>query len=1305
MKKALVWLVVAAMFLTGLPGITSVRVSAEEPTPREKIEGYISEIESLNPARYTTETWQSLYNFMKQIKDNINDPLIDDQSDMIISQFESQMAALKELTGMEMIDVLLAEVAALNSGDYTEETWTLLGESIAVVEGNYDLLAQHPNEQAAAIATIKTQIAALVKVSDNEGDDEGETGEKTGKERVVAALAEVDALIEEDYTVGSWNNLQDNIEQFRTMVENNDPMLETYADTIIDYINTLKNALVDITDDYEPVYLEDGYYLLPLVADQIYRSTPDETKSNIFFVQRTALAVVEDGKVTVTIRVGGFEATKSVSVLKHEYYKQAKAGNVTGLKIGTKDILSEFDNRGELEGLGFLLEENNQYWKDGVEVDIDPNYNYGDITFELENIAEDIYLIGLSDQEIEPSATSINKYLWRSHIYFDETNVVKLPDSIGDGKYVWSFDTSNVFKSNTSTPARSDTTAKQELNQLLESEVNVTIEEGIAKAVFEWKDYSSIESAYWLTRRSEATGSSSLNSALRLTGYLSEDYEEIKAGDTFTLEFAADYKALVFGTQIKVKTNTSTNSYYGAIYLRAEAAEAVNLKDEDTGIEFLTDTYNVSKDSILEAEVVDNAHEKYEVINQQYATSVRKWKAWDIAIKDSGNNEVKISNNGELRLPVPEGYNTSQISVVYLDDSGRFEKLSGEIADGYFVTNTNNTGVYVICENKVYEDAENLEDGTYEVEVAVWNMIRDQASMANGAIDGKAKLVVKDNVRTLYLSFQPIHISNFEGYLSKMWVYAAGVTYTEAGYPQGERIPVTVIEYYKNADGSYYIDDFNKGTSNYYAKEVCFVLPTSSTEFPVRFKVPVMDAIAGGDFSQDARLRIDYASLVKVSDEAPETPGEEIPEPTEDVDKTELKAKLDEANALVTKTDIYSEPSLSALKAVIDEAQDKYDTPAATQTEITDLVNRLSEAIENLVELSNEILDYKNLPDGTYSVYAEMIKTNKTDYSMSNNAIEHLVKLTVEDGKYYITVDFKGLKISNYYGYLGILKYYLDGYTFENGVIKGEVTDAEILSYQKDSDGNLIVDEYNDINNPYPDILKFELVNTALNDEGGFVALQVFVPIMESISAGTGTQDVFMKLDWSTLKEATDDDFVSEEPEELSPAVDKTDPITGIKIYADTGVFPEGTEFYIKQITQGADYDQTIQILSDVGKKFKLYDISAVLDGAEVQPNGLVKISLPIPAGYDTGKLAVYRINDDGTKTLISGSVENGYYVFYVNHFSKFALVEKGSTVLDSAVVKTGDSAPIAAMAVGGLVSVFLAGAVVVTGKRKKEKN
>lgn len=437
------------------------------------------------------------------------------------------------------------------------------------------------------------------------------------------------------------------------------------------------------------------------------------------------------------------------------------------------------------------------------------------------------------------------------------------------------------------------------------------------------------------------------------------------------------------------------------------------------------------------------------------------------------------------------------------------------------------------------------------------------------------------------------------------------------------------------------------------------------------------------------------------------------------VDKTALKDKIDEANAIEKGN--YTDATYNALQEAIAKAESVYNNPTASEQDVTAQVTALTNAINALEEKSDEVLDKDNLKDGIYSLYVDMYKTNRGQKSMSDNAINHTVKLEVKDGKYYITLDFNGLAINNQFGYLKDLSYYADGYSYaENGLPQGEQIPAEVLSTQKNADGTDIIDQYNDKNNLYPDLVKFELVPTAIADADGFVPLHVFVPIMEAIAEGNGDQDVLMKIDWSSLKTANEEDFEPEKPVEQSPAVDFTDSKTGVKVNADKGVFDEGVQIVVSEITQGADYDTTVSSLSDVGKKFKLYDVKFLnADGNEVAPNGTVSISFPIAAGYDSANLEVYRM-EDGGKVLVRGAVDGGYYTVVTRTAGTYALVEKGSTITDAENTEnagdknqnqdsttspqTGDNSNAAVYALLALAAAGMMGVTLVTRKRKEEK-
>ncbi len=393
--------------------------------------------------------------------------------------------------------------------------------------------------------------------------------------------------------------------------------------------------------------------------------------------------------------------------------------------------------------------------------------------------------------------------------------------------------------------------------------------------------------------------------------------------------------------------------------------------------------------------------------------------------------------------------------------------------------------------------------------------------------------------------------------------------------------------------------------------------------------------------------------------------------------KEALRKVIDTAKAVLI--DNKTESAYAKLQNAITTAENVYNNPSSGVSEMETAGTLLEKAIadfNNSKEAS--ALDKNNLRDGIYSVHADMMKTDRVSRSMADNAINHTVKLEVINGEYYVTLDFRGITIENRFGYLKNLAYYADGYTYGYyGTVEGTRIPAEVLSIQKDSNGKDVVDRYNDINSLYPDLVRIKLVPSAIADKDGYVPLHVFVPIMEAIATGNGDQDVLMKIDWTTLKEAAEDspEFQPEKPVEQSPAVDTADTETGIRVYAEPGVFEKGVKLIVNPLISGADYEKTVAALAEIGNKFMLYEIHFEDAGCqEVQPNGTVKVSFPIPAGYDSAKTVLYRINEDGSKTLIKGEVEGNYYTVITKSFSLYVLVEKDSVIKNEIQEKDNNS-------------------------------
>jgi len=115
---------------------------------------------------------------------------------------------------------------------------------------------------------------------------------------------------------------------------------------------------------------------------------------------------------------------------------------------------------------------------------------------------------------------------------------------------------------------------------------------------------------------------------------------------------------------------------------------------------------------------------------------------------------------------------------------------------------------------------------------------------------------------------------------------------------------------------------------------------------------------------------------------------------------------------------------------------------------------------------------------------------------------------------------------------------------------------------------------------------------------------------------------------------------------------------TNISFYAPAGVLPENTEIVVKIITSDYEYDLASYALQDLSGEFTLFDISLWNGSSQVTPDGMVEISIPVPAGYDGYLCKVYYIDDDGNIVDMNAVYQNGMLVFETDHFSLYAVIQ-----------------------------------------------
>lgn len=88
--------------------------------------------------------------------------------------------------------------------------------------------------------------------------------------------------------------------------------------------------------------------------------------------------------------------------------------------------------------------------------------------------------------------------------------------------------------------------------------------------------------------------------------------------------------------------------------------------------------------------------------------------------------------------------------------------------------------------------------------------------------------------------------------------------------------------------------------------------------------------------------------------------------------------------------------------------------------------------------------------------------------------------------------------------------------------------------------------------------------------------------------------------------------------------------------------------------------DDAVEVVLDSDnplQKHELYNICFVKNDTTVQPNGKVKVHIPIPLGLKKDTCTVYRQEEDGSWLILDAIVEGNYLVFETDHFSLYAVV------------------------------------------------
>ena len=379
---------------------------------------------------------------------------------------------------------------------------------------------------------------------------------------------------------------------------------------------------------------------------------------------------------------------------------------------------------------------------------------------------------------------------------------------------------------------------------------------------------------------------------------------------------------------------------------------------------------------------------------------------------------------------------------------------------------------------------QDISDGVYTIEGQLRKADEDRASMGNASLTGsstleKATMKLRKSGTSVYLQleFHPLTAIGFTGYLYSISYFPDAVD--KETIPKDKTgQPVTVTQYYRGV-----FDDYNKVSTGldtairgkYYPHYAVMPVTWGLEQIWVQVYVPVMETLGTGQGTQYAKLLLDWSTLQKTD---------------ESVDTISITASTDSGTGNSTITD---------------SSTNQTQTGTTTDTSTTTDTTQSDSSTKSKLKIGS-------LKDGTYTIQGKMLKTDKKSKSMSDKAINHNVLLTVKNGSYKLTLTFKGMTVGTSKGYLSRLRYFKSAKTDSSGLPSAKTKAVTVDSYQKYTSGKKVSDAYG---SNYPAKVTFPMIASA--KKNGYVPLQVYVPIMEAISAGSGTQAVYLKLDLSSI--------------------------------------------------------------------------------------------------------------------------------------------------------------------------------------------
>ena len=366
-----------------------------------------------------------------------------------------------------------------------------------------------------------------------------------------------------------------------------------------------------------------------------------------------------------------------------------------------------------------------------------------------------------------------------------------------------------------------------------------------------------------------------------------------------------------------------------------------------------------------------------------------------------------------------------------------------------------------------------------------------------------------------------------------------------------------------------------------------------------------------------------------------------------------VKSKVEEV--LLTTLNGATQEQIDALNSIIAKCNDLLNTIQGVQEKISDVDTKTDGITTDNVK-SN---DQENLEDALETI----IELLETDNLTDDERTELELKKTEVENNIKTILDIQSL-IAKAYESVQNIK--------EDNVVKKdretlEKAFSDLQLILKDKVSNLTVKEIKDIEDK---MISIKSIINVLNE----------VSIVEElIEALPNTSDVTKANADAIVKTQQAYDKLSNHQKTMVEAILKTkldaitealrqmllfDTPTGIKLEGINGtVFDLKTELVVTTVMETLDnvtmerFALSVNALENDLEIIQLFDIKLMLDGLAIQPNGMVKVTLPLSDNLkDYTNLQIVFIEEDGTVKRILSTISDHEISFMTDHFSYYGI-------------------------------------------------